>query len=184
MFFGNATMNPMNYGFSIGNDPMYPWQKLARSFGIPKYDFVMLQFFPLSCLFIRSPSIAPNRFQKLMSFFGCRSTSKSLQKPFNTFGRNIVHYLHMRKARPLLSLPVSIKRHSAQNRSLPLASSSSRFTSGPEKRIIHFYQTHQTILSISISHRFPDLVGHEPRGLIIPDIQNTLHLRNRYTNFV
>ena len=41
----------------------------------------------------------------------------------------------MRKARPLLSLPVSIKRHSAQNRSLPLASPSACFTSDIERKL-------------------------------------------------
>lgn len=180
MLLGDATDDRL----SIGDDPMNPRQEVARSFGITKHNPTVLKILSLRRLSKRSPSIAPYHFQDLLTLYGCGSAAESVQKAFNTFRGSILYHSHMRKARSFSAFRVSIKRHRTQNGSLPLTSSSSYLTSRPKKGIIHLYQTNQAISSISISHGFSDLVSHEPCGLVILDIQNTLHFGNRHADLI
>ena len=161
MFFGDTTMRTSNHGFGIGNYPMNPREKLSGSFWISKDDFVM-RHIPLFCRFsIGSPSIGANRFQKILSFFGCGSASESVQKVLNGVCRSVIHHLHVCKARMFLPLTISIKRYRAKNRTLSFAPSASFRSLGSKERIIHLHQTSKAISGISIRHCFANLVSHK-----------------------
>ena len=182
MFFRDSTVRSTNYGFCIGNDSVNPRQKLSRSFWISK-DNPVMRCIPAFCgLAIGTPSIGTNRIQKLLSFPGCRSTSESVQKGLDGFGRSIVHHLHVGKTRMFLPFIISIKRYRAKNGTLSLASASSLRSFGSEKRIIHLHQARKAISSISIRHGFAYLVSHQPRGSVLFDVKQSLHLCHRYPN--
>ncbi len=136
------------------------------------------------CSAIGPPSIGTNRFQKIVPFFGCGSTSEPLQIPLDGLCRSIVYHLHVGKTRVFLPLTISIKRYGAENGALSLAPSSWLRPLGSEKRFIHFYQTRKTISGISICHRFANLVSHQPRCPVLRDIKKPLHPGYRHFNFV
>lgn len=88
------------------------------------------------------------------------------------------------KAWLFLSFMVFIKRHSTQNSLLSLASSASLPATGAEKRIIHFYQTCETVSRISICHRLVNFVSHQPCCPVLFNLKKPLHLPDKNSHFV
>jgi len=80
MFSRYTAMGSPYNRFNIGYNSMNPWQKSSSSFRISKNYFQMLQLLILSCPTVRSPTITPNRLQKLFAFPGHPSATKSIQK--------------------------------------------------------------------------------------------------------
>jgi len=184
MFFGNATMCPSDNGFGIRDHSMNPRQKFARRLRVFKNNPIMRQMGPSDRFSIGSPAIGANGFQKVLTFFRRGSVAQSFQKIFNMSSRCLIHYLHMGKTRFFFPVTVPIKRNGTQNGGLPFAPSPGFMAFGAEKRIIHFDQTSQTVSSIPVGHRFTNLMGHQPGGLIIRDLQDPLHLRYGHPHFV
>ena len=184
MFLRNSPMGTTYNSLGIGNNPVYPWKKLPRRFGISQDNFIMRQVRSFYHFSIGSPTISADGLQKILGFFCRRSVAKSFQEAFHSSGRGIINHLHMCKTRLLFSSPIAIKRYSAQHRTLPLTPAAFPVTFWTKKRIIHFYQAGKTVSSISIRHRLANLMGHQPRRLIISDSQDTLHLGYRHAHLV
>ena len=184
MFFRYTPMRASNHGFGIGNNSMNPRKKLSRCSGVPKDHLVMTHTLIFGCSSLGSPPIGTDRIQKLSSFFGFRSATEPFHKILNNACRSFVDHPHMGEPRTLYSLPISIKRYRAQDRTFILAPSSSLLSPGAEKRIVHFDQSGKTISGIPIRHRLANFVSHQPRGPVLLDLQDSLHLRDRHSHFV
>ena len=83
MFLRNAPMGTTDNRLGIGNNPMYPWEKLTRGFGISQDNFIMKQIRSLYRFSIGSPTISPDGLQKVLAFFRRWSVTKSFQEAFN-----------------------------------------------------------------------------------------------------
>jgi hypothetical protein len=183
MLFRNTTMSSSDYRLSVRDNAMNPRQKPSRSFRITKDYFVVCQNLILRNPAIGSPSVGPDCLQHLPSFRCSWPTAEPFQKTLNGCSRRIFHHPHMGKPWSLPALLIPIKRNGTQNSALPFASAASFLPRRSEKRLVHLNQTCKLVLSISVCHRLPDFVGHQPSSLIIFDFQRPLHLRDRYANF-
>ena len=184
MLIRDPSVSSTNDVFGITDDPMYPRQKSSSGLGISKNNLVVDQGLVFGGFAIRSPSVATDRFHKLLSFFALCSTTKPVQEIVNGFGGDIRHNAHMRKPWPLLPLAVSVKRHGAQDRRFSLASTPATLPSRTEKRFVHLYQTRQLIPRIAISHCLAYLMSHQPCSLIVPNLKQPLHLSHGNAYFV
>jgi hypothetical protein len=53
-----------------------------------------------------------------------------------------------------------------------------------EKQIVHLYQPNGTVSRIPIGHSLEHLMGHQPRRLVVSDLQHTLHLGYQHLRFI
>ena len=180
MFCRDSTMRSTEDCFGIGNKPVRPGQQMACHFGISKDNSVMANPF-IGCRFaIRPPAIRTDFLDK--KFFILRSNSQPFQKVVNGVSGNIRYNLCMGEPRSLLSFFVSIDRNGDQNRYFPFTPPASfpfrrRRT---EERFIQLYESCQTISRVSLPHRLPYFMGHDPDRLVIFNGKFSTHLRYRY----
>ena len=177
-------MRTSNYSLGIGNNSMNLRKKLSRGFRVPKDNLVMTHSLTFGRSSIGSPPICTDRLQKLSSFLVSRPAAEPFQKVLNSACRGFVDHPHMGKARMLHSLTISIKRYRAQDRTFSLAPSSSLLSGRAEKRIVHLDQARKTMSGIPIRHRLANFVSYQPRGPVLLDLQNSLHLRDLDSHFV
>jgi len=135
-------------------------------------------------LLFHRTTICTDRLQKLLSFLVSRPAAEPFQKALNSACRGIVDHPHMGKAGMFHSLTISIKRCRAQDRTFSLAPSSSLLSARAEKRIVHFDQALKAISGIPILHCLANFVSHQPYSPVLLYLQNSLHLRDRDSQFV
>src|SRR5512136_1667193 len=180
MFCRDSTMRSTEDCLGIGDKPVRPRQQMACHFGISKDNPVMSDPF-IGCRFaIRPPPICTDLLDK--KFFILRGNSQPFQKVVHSVSGNIRHNLCMGKPRSLLSFSVSIDRNGDQNRHFPLTPTAS-FPSRrrrAEERFIQLHESCQTISRVSLPHRLPYLMCHDPDRLVIFNGQLSTHLRYRY----
>ena len=184
MFFRDTTVSTSYNGFGIRDDSVNPRQEPARRFRIAKNNFIMGNVRSLYRFSVGSPSIGADSLQKMLAFFRRGSIAESFQENLDCAGRSIFNYLHMCKTRLLFAFAVPIKGYCTQYSGFSFTSSARFMPFWTEKGIIHFDQTSQAVPGIPICHRFANLMGHQPRGLVICELQNTLHLGYRDAHLV
>lgn len=173
-----------NGSLCVGNNAVYPGQKLSRCLRIFKNDFVVRHIAVFCGSPIGSPPISANSLKEPLRFSSGWSVAESLQETLNATGRSIINYLHSRETRSFFTASISIQGYSTQKRALPFAPSSPRGAFGSKKRIVHLYQPNETVSRIPIGHGLTHFIGHQPRRLAVSDLQGPLHLGYRHPHFI
>jgi len=180
MFCRDSAMGSAEDRLGIGNEPVRPRQQMTCHFGISKNNSMMFDPFIICRFSVRPPAIRTDLLDE--KFFIRRSNSQPVQKMVNRFSGDIRYNLCMSKPWSLFPLSVSIDRHRDQNRDFPLAPTASFpfRRRRAEERVVQLHESCQTISRVSLPHRLPYLMRHDPDRLVIFNGKFSTHLRYRY----
>ena len=184
MLIRNPSMGSSNNILGVGNQPMYPRQESARVLRLAENHSAMFEAFLLSRFAVGFPSIGADDFQQPASLLRLSPAAHLLEEVLNGLCRGIIDDSHPCEAGSFSSLDIPIQGHCTQDGGFLLTTPSPVFAPGAKEGLVQLHQSCKLVPSVSISHCLSDLVRHHPRRLILPNLQDPLHLSHRNANLV